>query len=303
MRITQVTEAFGSTIAGSPHEKVGDIDPNVVRDLIKTRGTVIFSGFGTPLAEFEQFIRQFGDDFMTYQGGSYVRQKVSADESLLSTRSQYARANEDSYELPLHGEMYYVKSRPVMLWFFCQKPADNDGETTVCDGAQIYDALSSESKELLGEKKLKYIRRYKDGEWQRIYQTDDVDEAIKFCAGNGLTAHVEDGGVFATEFVCPGVIKSRWGEHLVYINNMLPVIWQEQQLGRQTSIVRLEDGSKIPQHLIDEVAAAQQRLIIPMAWQRGDFAALDNTRTMHGRRPFADPTREIFLRMVREVTF
>ena len=142
MRITQVSEAFGSTIEGSPQEKVGDIDPNVVRDLIKTRGTVIFSGFGTPLAEFEQFIRQFGDDFMTYQGGSYVRQKVSADESLLSTRSQYARANEDSFELPLHGEMYYIKSRPVMLWFFCQKPADNDGETTVCDGAQIYDALS-----------------------------------------------------------------------------------------------------------------------------------------------------------------
>ena len=209
----------------------------------------------------------------------------------------------NSFELPLHGEMYYVKSRPVMLWFFCQKPADNDGETTVCDGAQIYDALSYEFKQLLAEKRLKYVRRYKDGEWQRIYQTDDVDEAIKFCASNGLTAHVEDGGVFATEFVCPGVIKSCWGEHLVYINNMLPVIWQEQQLGRQTSIVRLEDGSKIPQHLIDEVVAAQQRLIIPMAWQRGDFAALDNTRTMHGRRPFADPTREIFLRMVREVAF
>ena len=32
---------------------------------------------------------------MTYQGGSYVRQKVSADDSLLSTRSQHAREGED----------------------------------------------------------------------------------------------------------------------------------------------------------------------------------------------------------------
>ena len=91
MRITEISQPFGSAIEGMPQEKVSNIDPNVVRDLIKTRGTVMFSGFGTPLAEFEQFIRQFGDDFMTYQGGSYVRQKVSADDSLLSTRSQYAR--------------------------------------------------------------------------------------------------------------------------------------------------------------------------------------------------------------------
>jgi alpha-ketoglutarate-dependent taurine dioxygenase len=303
MRITQISDPFGSTIDGTPQDKVSDIDPNTVRDLIKTRGTVIFSGFRTPLSEFEQYIRQFGDDFMNYQGGSYVRQKVSADDKLLSTRSAIARDKEDSFELPLHGEMYYTNSRPVMLWFFCERPADSDGETTVCDGAQIYDALSKESKELLAKKKLKYIRRYKDGEWQRIYQTDDLNEAIRYCADNGLNAHVEDGGVFATEYLAPGVIKSRWGNHLVYINSMLPVLWQEQQFGRSTSLVRLEDGSKIPQHLVDEVVAAQQRLIIPMAWQRGDFAVLDNTRTMHGRRPFADPQREIFLRMVREVAF
>jgi alpha-ketoglutarate-dependent taurine dioxygenase len=303
MRITKISEPFGSAIEGTPEEKVGEIDPSFVKDLIKTRGTVIFTGFVTPLAEFEQYIRQFGDEFMTYQGGSYVRQKVSADDSLLSTRSEYAREKEDSFELPLHGEMYYMNSRPVMLWFFCERPAERDGETTVCDGAQIYDALSEESKKLLAKQKLKYVRRYKDGEWQRIYRTDDLNEAIEFCADNGLSAHVEEGRVLATEYLASGVIRSRWGNHLVYINNMLPVLWQEQQLGRTTSIVRLEDDSKIPQQLVDEVVAAQQRLIIPMHWQRGDFAAIDNTRVMHGRRPFADPKREIYLRMVREVAF
>ena len=50
MRITQISDPFGSTIEGTPKEKVGDVDPNTVRDLIKTRGTVIFSGFRTPLA-------------------------------------------------------------------------------------------------------------------------------------------------------------------------------------------------------------------------------------------------------------
>jgi alpha-ketoglutarate-dependent taurine dioxygenase len=303
MRITPISEPFGSKIEGSPQEKVADIDPNTVKDLIKDRGVVMFSGFHTPLKEFEQFIRQFGADFMTYQGGSYVRKKISEDETLLSTSHDFGRDQQDTFGLPMHGELYYTDMRPVVLWFYAQKPAASDGETTVCDGVQIYDALSDESKNLLAKKKVKYIRRYLDGEWQLIYQTENLDEALKFCSGNGITARVEDGRVLTTEYLHPGVIKSRWGDHLVYINNILPVVWQETQLGRKSSIVRLEDGSQIPQHLIDEVLAAQKRLIIPLPWQQGDFACVDNTRAMHGRRPFTDPGREIFLRMVREVAF
>jgi alpha-ketoglutarate-dependent taurine dioxygenase len=303
MRITKISEQFGSTIEGSPAEKISDVDPNTVKDLIKDRGVVMFSGFGTPLKEFEQYIRQLGDNFMTYQGGSYVRRKVSEDETLLSVNHDHGREQQDTFGLPMHGELYYTDRRPVMLWFFCQRPAANEGETTVCDGVQIYDSLSKESRDLLAKQKVKYIRRYQDGEWQLIYQTEDLDEALKFCSSNGLTAHVEDGRVLTTEYVYPGVIKSRWGDHLVYINNILPVVWQEEQLGRNSSIVRLEDGSKIPRHLIDDVVAAQKRLIIPLPWKGGDFAAIDNTRAMHGRRPFTDPGREIFLRMVREVAF
>jgi len=314
MRITQVSEPFGSEIQGSSQERVSDIDPNAVKELIKDRGVVMFTGFGTKLEEFDLFIPQFGDRFMSFQGGGSVRRKVLEDETLLSTRFVgCGRETQCTVGLPLHGEMYYTNMRPVMLWFFCEKPATrlglpmstaaSDGETTVCDGAQIYDALSEESKELLANKKLKYLRRYKDGEWQLIYQTEDIDEAVKFCTGNGIKAHVEDGRVLATEYVHPAVIKSRWGNHLVFINSALIVYWQEEILGRDTSIVRLEDGSKLPKQLIDEVVAAQKRLIIPMAWDRGDFAVVDNTRAMHGRRAFTDTSREILLRMVREVAF
>ena len=302
MRVGQISEPFGSVVEGSPGEKVSEVDPQIVKDLIKSRGVVMFSGFGSPLEEFERYIRTFGDDFMTYQGGGYIRRKVSPDETLLSTRYDHGREKQETFGLPLHGEMYYTNHRPVMLWFYCQKPAASEGETTVCDGAQIYEALSDETKELLASKKLKYIRHYLDGEWQKIYQTDDIDEAIEFCAGNGIEARVVDGNALKTEYVYPGVIKSRWGGHRVYINNVLPVVWQEQ-MGRKTSIVRFEDGSEVPQKLIDEVSKAQERLVIPLPWKAGDFAAIDNTRALHGRRAFTDTDREVFLRMVHEVSF
>ncbi|HWT30744.1 MAG TPA: TauD/TfdA family dioxygenase [Propylenella sp.] len=302
MRVGQISEPFGSVVEGSPGENVSDVDPQIVKDLIKSRGVVMFSGFGSPLEEFEGYIRTFGEDFMTYQGGGYIRRKVSSDDTLLSTRYDHGREKQETFGLPLHGEMYYTNHRPVMLWFYCQKPAASEGETTVCDGAQIYEALSDETKELLASKKLKYIRHYLDGEWQKIYQTDDIDEAIEFCAGNGIEARVVDGNALKTEYVYPGVIKSRWGGHRVYINNVLPVVWQEQ-MGRKTSIVRFEDGSEIPQKLIDEVSKAQERLVIPLPWKAGDFAAIDNTRALHGRRAFTDTDREVFLRMVHEVSF
>lgn len=302
MRIGQISEQFGSVIEGSPEDTVQNVDAGTVRDLLKSRGVVMFSGYATPLAEFEQFIRQFGENFMTYQGGGYIRGKVSSDETLLSTRYDHGREKQETFGLPLHGEMYYTNHRPVLLWFYCRRPAASDGETTVCDGAQVYAALSEASKQLLAEKKLKYIRHYLDGEWQKIYQTDDIDEAIRFCDGNGIAARVEDGNSLKTEYVHPGTIESRWGGRRVYINNVLPVVWQEQ-MGRKTSIVRFEDGSQIPQSLVDEVKAAQDRLVIPLKWQAGDFAVLDNTRALHGRRAFTDTDREVFLRMVRDVSF
>jgi alpha-ketoglutarate-dependent taurine dioxygenase len=303
MHIKPISEKFGSTIQASPGETVFEIDQATVRDLIQTRGVVVFSGFGTKLADFDRYIRQFGEEFMSYRGGGYIRSKVSEDETLLSTRYDYGREKQDTFGLPLHGEMYYTDLRPVLLWFFCERPADSDGETTICDGAQIYDALSEKWKELLAQKKLRYIRRYLDGEWQKIYQTDDIDEAVSFCQGNGIKARIEEGRVLQSEYVHPATIKSRWGDHSVYINNILPVVWQEQVLQRKTSIVRLEDGSLLPQEMIDEVVAAQQKHIIPLVWQPGDFAAIDNTRALHGRRAFQDTGREVFLRMVREVNF
>src|SRR5688500_15579902 len=113
MRIGQITERFASVIEGSPKDAVQGVDAGTVRDLLKTRGVVMFSGYATPLAEFEQFIRQFGDNFMTYQGGGYIRGKVSSDETLLSTRYDHGREKQETFGLPLQCEMIDTNSWPV----------------------------------------------------------------------------------------------------------------------------------------------------------------------------------------------
>jgi alpha-ketoglutarate-dependent taurine dioxygenase len=243
---------------------------------------------------------------MSYKGGGYVRGTIKgheSDETLLSTRYDYGREKQDTFGLPLHGEMYYIDHRPVMLWFYCERPADKDGETTACDGRQVYEALSESTKALFASKRLKYTRQYLDGEWQVIYQTDDIEEARKFGVSNGLQITIDrETMTLHTDYIYPAVIKSRWGNHSVYINNMLPVLWQES-MGRKTSIVRFEDGSEIPKSVVDEITAIQARLIYPIPWQKQDFVMIDNTRVAHGRRAFEDQERSVHLRMVRSVPF
>ena len=74
-------------------------------------------------------------------------------------------------------------------------------------------------------------------------------------------------------------------------------------MGRQTSIVRFEDGSTIPEDVAREVREIEKRLIIPVPCQKQDFVILDNRRFMHGRRGFTDTNREIYLKMMRSVDF
>ncbi|KKL04898.1 hypothetical protein LCGC14_2611450, partial [marine sediment metagenome] len=88
-----------------------------------------------------------------------------------------------------------------------------------------------------------------------------------------------------------------------YINNLLPVMMQMKMGRGDTSVVHLEDGSDVPSELMDEVERIQNELILNLDWTAGDFALIDNSRALHGRRAFEDTDREVYLRMVRSVPF
>ena len=304
MQYSNIRGNFGTEIRCEPGDSLFDIDVQKLIEMFKESGVLLFRDFQPDLEQFNKFAEQFGTDFMTYKGGGYIRRKVNegVDETLLSVNYDHGR-EQDTFGLPLHGEMYYIDNRPETLWFYCKTPAASEGETTVCDGNELYNELSDETKSLLNEKRLKYSRTYIDGEWQKIYETEDKNEAISFAEGNGLLVTFDaDANSLSTEYLQPAAITSHWGDYKVYINNILTVQWQED-MGRTTSIVRFEDGEPIPRPMIDEVVAIQQRIMVPIAWKKGDFAYIDNTRALHGRRAFSDVNRDVYLRMVKTVDY
>jgi alpha-ketoglutarate-dependent taurine dioxygenase len=305
MQATPMTEDFGTVLTAGDGETLDDVAKDEVVDLIKDRGTVLFRGFKASKEDFDAFTDRVTGDYMNYRGGGYVRKQVGEDDgkALLSTRYDHGREKQMTFGLPLHGEMYYTDGRPALLWFFCVKPADADGQTTAADGAEIYKRLPQQWKDLLHEKRLMFERTYRDGEWQKIYQTEDADEALSFARENGLQADFDDQRTMRTRYLINAVLPTRWGGHTSYINNLLPVVMQ-QRMGRgDTSTVRFEDGSEIPEEMMKEVERIQDEVILNLDWGAGDFAIIDNSRALHGRRAFEDTEREVYLRMVRNVDF
>ena len=308
MKTRPLQDHFGTIIEAEPGEKTTDIDLGLVQDLLKERGTVMFRGFRASRDDFDAFTDTVSTDYMNYKGGGYVRKTVGdSDEkgkALLSTRYDHGREKQMTFGLPLHGEMYYIDHRPEALWFLCVKPADKDGQTTACDGAEVYRRLPQKWKDLLHEKRLMFLRVYRDGEWQKIYQTEDAAEACKFAEGNGITVEFDEAErTMRTKYLVSAVLPTKWGGHTAYINNLLTV-YMQMQMGRgDTSTVWLEDGSPIPDELMADVRRVQDEVIVDLDWGPGDFAILDNSRALHGRRAFEDTDREVYLRMVRSVPF
>jgi alpha-ketoglutarate-dependent taurine dioxygenase len=270
------------------------LNKNTIVDLFKSHSMLWFRGFDLDPDGFVAFSNEFDKDFMRYAGGAYKREVISGNETLLSVTG-----NRQFYAVPFHGEMYYTHERPTILWFYCMVPPVNGGETTLCDGKMVLQELSRSTRDLFTSKRLKYIRTYKDGAWQEIFQTQDLAEVKKHCADNQIRLiRDEPNKSIVTEYVCSAVCRRLYGNDEVFVNNILPVVAQEE-VGLETSLVRLEDGSRIPQDVVREILDVTDRCTVLVAWQKSDAVMIDNTRLMHGRKTIKDPQREIFVRMSR----
>ena len=305
MKTAPISEEFGTRIVATDKSNIFAIDQENIRSLFKKSGVLLFRDFDINTDKFEQFTNLFGTEFMHYIGGAQVRKIINknGDQTISSVNFYTDSDNQHkrTFKLPLHGEMFYTKSRPTLLWFYCVAPPLEDGETTVCDGVQVYQELSEATKNLFKTKRLKYIRHYANGEWQGRFQTNDLSELAKFCQESDLHLKIDkDTQAITTEYVYPAIVKTRWGGQEAFLNSILIVEWQEAA-GKTDSIVRLEDNSRIPDDVLLELQEVTERLTYLISWQRGDILMIDNTRMLHGRRAFSDQQRELYTRMCRSV--
>ena len=289
LKTAPLFDTLGTTILGKNSE-ICELDKAEVIDKFNSSSLLLFRGFDIDTDKFKTFTELFSTNFVSYVGGAYSREMINGDKTLLSVTG-----GKEAFPVSLHGEMYYRKQKPDILWFYCVSPALKDGETTVCDGIEIYNKLSYATQELFQEKRIKYTRTYPTGVWQKIYQTDDLSQVEAVCKDNNMQLEATSEQI-TTHYLTSSIQPSRCGKYQVFINNILPVVAQEVT-GRNSSLVRFEDNSKIPDTVINEIKEVTEQIIHLVSWQTGDILMIDNTRLLHGRRGFSDNQRDIYVRL------
>ncbi|HWU88069.1 MAG TPA: TauD/TfdA family dioxygenase [Kofleriaceae bacterium] len=251
---------------------------------------LLLRGFAADIAAFKAFTSAMTGDFVDYRGGSFKREKIQGDPTLLSVTAAEQRSS-----IPFHGEMYYKRIRPSVLWFYCDRPPSRLGETTLCDGRELYRSLSARTRDMLERKPLVYRVNYTLESLHEIYESDDLGQIRQRCAEDGVSLHI-DGRHCHTEFEGPAVHRNDAGEPCV-INNILPMALAELLLRRRERQVRYSDGRRLSMGVVLELLFKSHRLGLAVPWQRHDVLMIDNRTIMHGRRRIADPARKILVRM------
>jgi hypothetical protein len=221
-----------------------------------------------------------------------------------------ATGNRQDFPLPLHGEFYYFKHPPHMIWFLCEKPADTGGETTIGDGYAAMQALPPKTADLLRRRGVRFERELADGDWQVAFQSSDRDEVAAACRENATDVQWLDDGSLRTQFQCRAFVEDAEGRELL-VNGILPVALGEQVIvsgqiaaiapemanQRPALVVRWDDGSPLDSAVIKDMLTATSSVEIPVPAKAGDILVIDNTRVMHGRRASTAIDRKVLVRM------
>jgi len=297
--IEPIQEDFGATVRSQNGTSLFDLNVEEMIGLFKEKGVLLFTGFGPDLRAFEKFSDRFSTDWMHYDGGAHERRVLNpdSDRTIYSVNFYFGRKEQVMFELPVHADMSYLKHHPKILFFYSIQPARTGGETAIVDGLRVYREMSEPTKRLFATKKIKYIRKYFQGGWQLRFGTDDLEKVMAFCRENEMALSIDEKTMtLTTEYATTATPRCRWGGQTVFCNSIAPVIWQEE-CGKDNSLVRLEDGSKIPPDVIEEMKSvlARNRVLVPL--KKSEILLVDNTRVLHGRMTFDDPARDVAIRM------
>ncbi|HZE68258.1 MAG TPA: TauD/TfdA family dioxygenase [Pyrinomonadaceae bacterium] len=268
------------------------------RDLIfqklRSHGGILFRGFNvSSVDEFERFLQSLAGDLLEYSYRSTPRSEVSGR---IYTSTEYPAHQ----TIPLHNEMSYTRSWPMMLGFFCIEVAPEGGETPIADSRKVFNLIDPAIRERFVRKNVMYVRNYGDAmdlSWQDVFQTDDRAEVEAYCRKTEIEFEWKNKNKLRTRQVCQAVAKHPHTGELVWFNqaHLFHISSLESQVrdsllasagGDPPRNAYYGDGTPIDERDLEEIRAAYAEETIVFPWQKRDILVLDNMLTAHGRRPY-----------------
>lgn len=288
---------------------------NYFKDSMLKHGGLLFRNFSTySIDDFIAVIKALGTgEFVDYIGGGAPRIKIK-EGVYTSTEAPPA------IKIHLHNEMSFADNYPSHIYFFCETPPKERGETFIGDARKIYHSVDPELKEKLERKQLKYISRYyyksalmdfinkiQRGHktWIDVFETDQKRVVEEQCRKNNISHKwnkndwLEICRLRPPFNIHPITNEKVWFNqvHLFNYNPRFIGWWRYVGMRlfyRKDMMVdeaRFADDTPIKLKEIYHILDVLDKHSIYFPWQRGDILALDNILTMHGRAPFQGKRR------------
>ncbi|WP_109468627.1 TauD/TfdA family dioxygenase [Albibacillus kandeliae] len=230
-------------------------------------------------------------------------QRVTFDPARSHTSEKTQMVDAGLGPIGLHVENGNTPRCPDIVSFFAERAAFEGSQTTICDGAALYDAMSERDKArwsqaMTVERRLPELlwKRYLANEHPALSNPEEVrmEHILQFQqAVPGQTFDLHDDGSLTYRLTVAPVRRSAFGgEHLAFANAVLGPS-HNYEAPRYT----LADGSPVTLDEIEDLRGQAEEHTNEINWQDGDIAVLDNTRVMHGRRAIVDVERTLFIGM------
>lgn len=263
-------------------------------------GVILFQGFpvGSDL-DFDAFIRAF--KFPAFKYSESLSNAVRTNRTELVFTANEAPGD---VTIPLHHEMAQTPVYPSKLFFYCEKAAEEGGETPVCRSDVLFEKLSRELPAFAKdceEKGLKYTN-VMPGEndlasglgrsWKDTFSVSNQQDAELRMQKLGYSWEWQtDGSLRATTPVLQAV-KGLPDGRKTFFNQLIAAFqgWKDAR-NAQEKAIKLGDGSPLQRETVEEIANLAEGITFDVPWRAGDIALVDNYVAMHGRRTFKGSRR------------
>jgi len=235
---------------------------------------------------------------MDYTGGTGHRKPMGGGVLSVGIEPHYTN-------IEPHCEMSFWTFYPRYILFGCVEIPAKGGETVIADNRRVTEGiLETETGQRIFEKGIRYIRNFADADspdcipstksWQEAFEISDWSELESFCEDKDWHLLRRDDGSAQVSYCEVGFeYDPRTETNLLFTSmarlgrafddwppyNSLP---NDQRPYHAT----YADGTEFSGEDLDTLEGIFARHSIPIPWQPGDIAVLDNITWPHARPPY-----------------
>lgn len=271
----------------------------LIESELRLHGAILFRGFAVKRVEqFQQFVNTVSGRAIPYSERTSPRTKVTEN---VYTSTDYPS---DQAIVP-HNENSYAITFPRKLYFWCETPAQQGGQTPIGDTRRILAGINEAVLKRFLEKGWMYVRNFTPNlslSWQTAFQTDEPAVVEDYCRKAAIEWEWTTEGL-RTRQVRPAAARhpetgeAVWFNHAMFfhISSVEPSLrarlmaeYDHKDVPNNTYY---GDGSPIEDSVIEHLRHAYDNEMVSFLWEASDLLLIDNMLAAHARAPFVGPRR------------